>query len=541
MLYIASRYGGRRFADLQIAKELALMKLNATNLCRMIFACVAMLITQCESRVLADQQSDIVLIMVDDLRPMLGCYGDTRIKTPNIDRLARRSVVFDRAYCQYAKCGTSRLSLMTGLRPDSIGVYSNRDLDVKKFRRRRPDAISIAKWLRNNGYMTHSFGKIDHDGWQLAADWTSVPSPGREREMWEVVDSSDPNGKTRIADRYSCPVMQSPDVADEHLFAGRMTEQVIRRIEKRSDDAPTFLAVGYRRPHLPFVAPKSYFDLYDPNETWLAKDSEPEIGSRVISWFNSDGYVGSAKRIGLTMPKRPNRQQAIDWNGYELRSYLGVPPHGPIKKELQIQLIHAYAACVSYVDTQIGKVLAAIKKTGRLEKTIIVLCSDHGWHLGEKSAWGKMTNYEIATRVPLMISAPEIQAGRISAPTELVDLYPTICSLANLDAPDHLEGESLLSLIARNEPESRQLAFSQYSRFNDQYHGYAVRDRRFRLVNWVDTKTKETIHRELYDHENDPGETNNVAEVNKYSEFLFRLENALKLQRAQGSRQVQTK
>jgi iduronate 2-sulfatase len=307
----------------------------------------------------ADERPDVLLIMVDDLRPWLGCYGNPHVETSNIDRLTRQSVLFERAYCQYAKCGTSRLSLMTGLRPDSINVFSNRDQDVQVFRNQRPDAISLAKWLKQHGYFTQSFGKIDHDGWDVPSEWSVPPSPGRPQEILEIADPKDPASPTIIADRLACPAIQSPDVPDEHLFAGRMTWQVRTTMEQRMTDVrmrqqPVFYAVGYRRPHLPLVAPKRYFDLYQPDDSWLASHHLPASGSPVMAWFNSDGYVGSAKKIGLTMPNPHSRQQAIDWNGYELRSYGGVPKQGAIERSLQLEILQAYAACISYVDAQIG-------------------------------------------------------------------------------------------------------------------------------------------------------------------------------------------
>ena len=370
---------------------------------------------------------DVFLIMVDDLRPMLGCYGDERMKTPNIDRLAKRGVIFDNAYCQYAKCGTSRLSMMTGLRPHAIHIYSNNIADVEKFRRRRADAMTLPRFLKSQGYHVQSFGKIFHDGWEDPSDWSTESYPGRDREMWEVVDEKDPTRPTRIAERLDCPVMQSPNVEDSHLFAGRMTDRVLQALRRDRDGKPRFYAVGYRRPHLPFVAPKKYYDLYTPTDDWLAKDPLPSPRAPIAAWFNSDGYVGSAKKIGLTMPRAPTREQAIAWNGYELRSYVGVPNQGPIEKSLQIKLLHAYAACISYVDAQIGRLLNAITSSANSENTYIVFCSDHGWHLGEHSAWGKMTNFEVATRVPFAISGPGISSRRSRVIAELVDVYPTVC------------------------------------------------------------------------------------------------------------------
>jgi iduronate 2-sulfatase len=476
----------------------------------------------------AANKPDILMIMVDDLRPMLGCYGDARIKTPNIDRLARRGVVFERAYCQYAKCGTSRLSLMTGLRPDSIGVFSNRDKDVVNFRKRRPDAASMSRWLKKHGYHAQSFGKIDHDGWHADDEWSVPASPGRSGEMLEVVNSEDVSKPTTIAERFACPVMQSPDVADDHLFAGRMTQQVIDVMRRRDSQQPTFLAVGYRRPHLPFVAPKRYFDMYQPDESWLAKNPNPAEGSPVMAWFNSDGYVGAAKRVNFKMPNPPTRQQAVEWNGYEMRSYLGVPNHSQIETSLQLRLLQAYAACVSYVDAQVGRILDELESTKTLNSTLIVFCTDHGWHLGEHSAWGKMTNFEIATRVPMIIAGPGFEAGRTRKIAELVDLYPTICDMAGVAKPDHLQGESLIPALTEPEESNDSIALSQYARFGTKYTGRALRTDRYRFVVWDAKKGGETVHRELYDHDSDPDETVNLAGKEEHRELVLTLESQLR-------------
>tara|TARA_R110002049_G_scaffold72490_2_gene187116 strand:+ start:134304 stop:135839 length:1536 start_codon:yes stop_codon:yes gene_type:complete len=470
---------------------------------------------------------DVLMLVIDDLRPMLGCYGDTRIHTPNIDRLASESVVFDKAYCQYAKCGTSRLSLMTGLRPDAIDVYSNNERDVRSFRKRRPQAYSIAAWLKQHGYHTQSFGKIYHDGWDNAGDWSQPSLPGREREMWEVIDESDPTAPTKIADRFACPVMQSPDVPDDHLFAGRMTDAVLQSIARTDIDQPRLMAVGYRRPHLPFVAPKKYFDLYRPDATWLTSVPLPKAEMPLMGWFNSDGYAGAASRFGIEMPPKPTRQQAMDLNGYELRSYLGVAKRGPIDQQTQIDLVHAYAACVSFVDAQVGRVLDALEASGRRDETVVMLFADHGWHLGEHSAWGKMTNFEIATRVPLMISAPDLAAARTQSIAELVDLYPTLCELCSVPAPSHLEGESLVDSLRNPGVVTDSHAMSQYTRFRDRYMGRAVRTSDYRYVAWFDSSSNEIVARELYDHRTDPSETQNLAGEPDYNIIRTELERML--------------
>ena len=465
--------------------------------------------------VTAADRPDVLMIAVDDLRPMLGCYGDKRIKTPNIDQLAREGVLFEGAYCQYAKCGTSRLSLMTGLRPDAIRVFSNRDKDLADFRKRRPDAISLARWFKQHGYHTQSFGKIYHDGWDLETDWSVPSSPGRPGEMLEVA-VADGKQPTIIAERFACPAMQSPDVADDYFFAGRMTQQVLQVMRDRQVKKPKFLAVGYRRPHLPLIAPKRYFDLYHPDASWLASNQQPAAGAPVMAWFNSDGYTGAAKRVGLTMPALPTREEAVRWNGYELRSYLGVPNQGPIAEKMQLKILQSYAACVSYVDAQVGLLLKELRKQDRLKNTVVIFWSDHGWHLGEQSAWSKMTNFEIATRVPLLISAPRLKPGRARALAELVDLYPTLCELTQLPAPPHLQGESLIEVLKSPSSKAGGTACSQYLRFRGKYMGRALRTDRYRFVQWIEAKTGKVIERELYDHRLDPAEMRNLAADRRY-------------------------
>ncbi|MEM7601974.1 MAG: sulfatase [Verrucomicrobiota bacterium] len=450
------------------------------------------------------------MIAVDDLRPMLGCYGDDRVKTPNLDALAAESMLFEKAYCNYAKCGLSRLSLMTGLRPGSIGVYDHGDKNVAEFRERRADAVPMSRWFRDAGYETRSFGKIDHDGWDIPEDWSAPPEPGREGEMLEIFDEENPDGETLIADRRACPVMQSPDVPDDHFFAGRMTTRVTGLLEAREGDKPFFYAVGFRRPHLPFVAPKKYRDLYEPDQSWLAGNPDPPTGVPFFPWFNSDGYIGMARALGEPMPDKMSPEAALSFNGMEMRSYLGVPVKGPIPETLQLELLGAYAACVSYVDEQIGRLMDQLEKSGLRENTIIVFWSDHGWHLGEMSAWGKMTNYEIATRVPLLISVPGKQSGRTKSLAALVDLYPTFCDLLSVDTPEHLEGVSLVPVLADSEAEVKGAVFHRYQRYKGRYFGRAVKTQEYRYVRWSN-KQGELEAEELYDQKRDPNETTNIS------------------------------
>jgi len=449
------------------------------------------------------------MIAVDDLRPMLGCYGDSRAKSPNIDELAGQGLVFERAYCNYAKCGPSRLSLMTGLRPGAVGIFGNRETDVVKFRERRGDATPMSRWFREAGYETRCFGKIYHDGWDVPDDWSAPPRPGRDREMWEVAGEDPKTDLTTIAERTACPIIQSPDVDDEYFFAGRMAKEFSDLLESRSSEEPFFYAVGFRRPHLPFIAPKRYFDMHRPDESWLAENTDPPKGVPFFPWFNSDGYVGMAKKVGEPMPEKMTRADAIAFNGFEMRSYLDVPYRGTIAMSRQLELLQAYAACISYVDAQVGKILAALEKTGERDNTIVLLWSDHGWHLGEMSAWGKMTNYEIANRIPLIISAPGGKTGNTKSLAELVDLYPTLCDLAGVKKPNHLEGESLVDTVREGKLEEDPVRH-EYVRYNGRYHGRALRTSTHRYVRWVNRKGELELE-ELYNLETDPHETTNLA------------------------------
>lgn len=474
-------------------------------LCVLVLSLTAPFLTAADS-----PRPNILMIAVDDLRPMLGCYGDKRVKTPNIDQLAADSMLFEKAYCNYAKCGLSRLSLMTGLRPASIAVYDHGDKNVEEFRKRRADAIPMSRWFREKGYETRSFGKIDHDGWDVPTDWSAPPMPGREGEMLEVFDEENPNGETIIADRRACPVMQSPDVPDDHFFAGRMTNEVTKLLAERESDDPFFYAVGFRRPHLPFVAPKKYRDLYEPNASWLTTNPDAPEGVPFFPWFNSDGYTGMAKALGVPMPETMTPEAAMDFNGMEMRSYLGVPVRGPIEEALQLELLGAYAACVSYVDAQVGRLMLQLEESGLRESTIIVFWSDHGWHLGEMGAWGKMTNYEIATRVPLLISVPGKQPGRTKSLAALVDLYPTFCDLLDVETPGHLEGHSLTPVLDDPTSEVKPAVFHSYQRYKGRYFGRAVKTHEYRYVRWTNKKDGLELE-ELYDQELDPNETINIA------------------------------
>lgn len=480
-----------------------------------------LIVSGCLSGSAADRtRPDLLFIAIDDLRPFLSCYGDPRAVTPNIDRLAARGLVFDRAYCQVAKCGPSRLSVLSGLGAAKVGVESHGEKDFAAYRERNGAIPNLPRYFKEAGYLPRGFGKIAHDGWDNPQDWSEPLEAGRKDEILEIVDLEAIAGvpfeeraavPTKIAPRQECPVMQSPEVPDETLFAGRMTRDVVRLLDEPREK-PLFLAVGYRRPHLPFVAPKKYFELHHPDASWLPRHRKPAEGAPIMAWFNSDGYQGMLGKLGIEVDYPPvDPAEALGWNGFELRSYQGIPKQGELSDDLQLSLLRAYFACISYVDAQIGRILDRLDATDAWTRTVVVLWSDHGWHFGEQGTWSKMTNYEVATRVPLIVAAPGMAAGQhTSSFAELLDLYPTLCELADLPIPPHCEGRSLVPVLRDPRVSIRNSARSQFARFKT-HVGRAVRTADHRYVEWTEKAGGVVVARELYDHRVDPDETLNIA------------------------------
>jgi arylsulfatase A-like enzyme len=484
----------------------------------------------------AADRPNILFIPVDDLKPMLGCYGDAAIKTPHIDRLAERGMVFLNSHCQQAICGPTRASLMTGLYPDTTRVY---DL-FTKMRDMNPDVLTLPQYFRQMGYETTGVGKtydnrcvdpqLDAPSWSIPyyasevggapvwAEGASRVSFGYQhpetvrlfRQAGKILSEAGRNGQKVDANAVyhsvpgSRPAYESMDVPDNAYFDGAMTLGALNAIENlAAGEKPFFLSVGYLKPHLPFNAPKKYWDLYDPETISVSDFMEMPEGAPQL------GY-------------QP---------GWELRMmYTGVPEDQRLPEDYQRKLIHGYMACVSFVDAQIGLLLDKLDETGIAGNTIICLWGDHGWHLGDHNIWCKHSNFEQATRSPLIIAAPGLKkAGdRSGAPTEFVDIFPTLCELAGLDIPAHLPGKSLVPLMAGTEETVKDFALSQYQREHRgvPYMGYAVRDERFRYIGWYkinDVKAWRTQKRdfglaeepafvELYDYETDPLETRNLAQ-----------------------------
>ena len=503
------------------------------------------------SQAFGQAKPNILFIAIDDLRPELGCYGSPIAKSPHIDRLAAEGLKFNRAYCQQAICSPSRASLMTGARPDTIGVIEN----TAYFRDLNPDIVTLPQHLVANGYETVYCGKIYHAkmtdnerSWSRAPAWMSCrykrPKLPGSYALPENQQTWLENKQAMLA-KYGAsgsgglvhgPAYEAADVEDHVYGDGFNTQLAIATLQdhlRHKPDQPLFLALGLVKPHLDFIAPKKYWDLYDRSLIKTATQTSPPEG-------------GAATGLHAS---------------FELRTRHGIPKSGPIGEELARTLLHGYYACVSYVDAQVGLMLKALEDAGIRDNTIVIVWGDHGWHLGDMGIWGKATNYEIATRVPMVIWTPDMKqrGATTDALVELVDIYPTLCELTGVALPAHLEGHSFAPLL--NEPQQiwKKAAFSQFPNpalrewaanplspgmrqtffgplirdvesrimrqqgdrwdrdlFENHLMGYTMRTDRYRLVLWRDYRDPDRapVFVELYDHQHDPGETRNIAVEN---------------------------
>ncbi|MEC7903489.1 MAG: sulfatase [Verrucomicrobiota bacterium] len=507
-------------------------------------------------------QPNILFIAIDDLRPELGCYGAEKVHSPHIDQLAADGLKFNRAYCQQAICSPSRASLMTGLYPHRLGVIEN----TTYFRDLHPDLVTLPQHFRRQGYETVYCGKIFHGRMtDEPLSWSRKPSrkgihyrreatPGgyalkENQELWRANREQmvARYGQARAGGLFNGPAYEAADVPDHAYVDGFQTDLAIATLKEHTEskpEQPLFLALGFQKPHLNFVAPKRYWDLYDPASLPLAEDARPPLG-------------------GATMGLHAS---------FELRTRAGIPKQGPLDSSLQRKLIHGYYACISYVDAQIGKMMQALKDTQTRRRTVIVLWGDHGWHLGDMGIWGKATNYEIATRVPLLVWAPDMpRSGQTTqALVELIDLYPSLCELAGLPTPTHCQGRSFVPLLKNPHQSWKTSTLSQYPNpalrewaanplsegmratffgplieevekgimeqmkegwdrnlFEQHLMGLSLRTDRYRFVSWRDTRNPLApgLFTELYDHGKDPQESFNL--VHEMPDIVRRLQQEL--------------
>ncbi len=467
-----------------------------------------------------DKRPNVLFVIFDDLRPELGCYGNTEIKTPHLDALAGQGMCFTQSYCQAAVCAPSRASAMTGLRPDSTRVWHLGD----KFRETIPDVVTIPQHFHKYGYYTVSMGKIFHNYMPDPVSFDEADLRPPEYNTPELIDRDaetfyyDEELKKEQAEVRARRIKERPDryaggwaygrstecsdAPDNAFYDGAQTDLAIETLKRlKTKDQPFFLAVGYFRPHLPFVAPKKYWDLYDRDTLSMARN--PYLPENAPFMAMNSAYE-------LT-------------NCYDLE-YVKHPAVFRLPEQTARRLKHGYYASVSYVDACFGKLMAGLKDLGLDDNTIVVAWGDHGWKLGEHGSWCKQTNYNIDTRIPLIVRSPQMKApGKpCHRLTELVDVYPTLCDLAGLDIPEDLEGLSLKPLMDDPNLPWKSAVFSQFHRRpkvspdRKRYMGYSMVTPDYHYVEWYtwDNETNKAgnhVATELYNLHIDSDENVNIA------------------------------
>lgn len=426
---------------------------------------------------------NVLFIVVDDLRPQLGCYGHAGTLSPNIDRLAGQGMLFEQAYVQVPVCGASRASLMTGLYPTSerfVTYYSRAQEDA-------PGIVDIPGHFKANGYVTISNGKVYHHADDNTNSWHEIHRPADFR-VYLKPENQGREWKEMAA-------YEDADVPDNAYPGGALADKIIGDLRRaKREGTPFFITAGFTKPHLPFNAPKKYWDMYDPDKLELA--SNP---------FAPEGAPPNALHR---------------WN--ELRDgYGGMPDEGNVSDELARKLIHGYYACVSYTDAMVGKLLDELDRLGMRDNTIVVLMGDHGWQLGEHALWCKHALFNTSTFTPLMVSAPGFGKGsRTDALVEFVDIYPSLCELAGIPLPAHLQGKSFVPLLKKPSADWKEAVFSRY------HGGESVTTARYSYSEWNDGA------RMLYDHKKDPDENTNVSENPEYAKIVKKMQKLLQEHRS---------
>jgi uncharacterized sulfatase len=435
-------------------------------------------------------RTNVLVIMADDLNNDMGTFGHPVVKTPNLDRLAARGVRFDRAYTQFPLCSPSRVSLLTGLRPDSTRVH---DL-VTDFRTTIPEVVTLPQAFKRQGYVSARVGKIYHygnpgqigtSGLDDPASWDVFVNPkGIDKdEETKVTNYTPARGLGSALAFYASPA------ADEEHTDGKVALETIALLEKNKD-RPFFIGAGFYRPHCPFIAPKKYFDLY-PLDRIPAPAASPDSGAPPAAWFT-------------------------------------IPPHWGISQQAQRETIQAYYASITFLDANVGRVLDALDRLRLTDSTIVVFISDHGYHLGEQGQWMKQTLFERSARAPLIVAGPGVTAkGKSSSRiVEFLDLYPTLAALASVPPPSGLQGRSLAPLLKNPDAKWDHPAITQVRRgaAGSTYMGYSVRTEKWRYTEW-DSGQKGV---ELYDEAGDPRELRNLAADPKHQKVVTEMQQLLR-------------
>jgi iduronate 2-sulfatase len=468
-----------------------------------------------------ETQMNVLFIAADDMSSDLNAFGNPAVYTPNFDRLAEMGVVFNKAYNQAPICAPSRASLMTGYLPDKTGVF---DLHPT-FRDKLPNAVTVAQMFKNNGYFTCRIGKIFHQGVPSQIGQAGPDDP----ESWTI--AYNPIGKDKtdeyklVGDAPMLGTYLAMDCADDEVTDAISTNVALSIMRQRSGNTsvsayggyhrgrvnsqPFFMAVGFYRPHIPYMAPKKYFDMYPLDKIQLREYPEN------------------------------------DWENKPIAAAWTLPLDGNTTEEQQRKAIQAYYACISFVDAQIGKLLDGLEEFGLLDNTIIVFWSDHGYNLGEHGQWQKQTLFETSAKQPLIISVPGLPKGAATdAIVQMVDIYPTLAEIAGFGAPEDLDGHSLVPLLKDPDAEWNYPAFtlqartlnpgareghSEYSfnpnvgSSNPTIFGRSIRVKRYRFTEWDEGR----VGAELYDYETDPNEFNNLANDPDHQDIVKKLTKVL--------------
>jgi len=487
------------------------MKLTKEVVYLVLFSILIQVFLSCQSKKEIQPEEDVqrpynvLFIAVDDLRNELNCYGASHIKSPNIDRLAADGVRFTNAHVQQAICMASRASVLTGIRPERIGMYTGESVEDII-----PDVLTMNRFFDQNGYEIASVGKIYHyeeDTKSQFGDTYIDPVPtwkGKGYVTKAGFKSLELNTKPGNGLAY-----EAAQVHDTMYPDGINTLNAMRKLEVlKKGDKPFFMAVGLTKPHLPFNAPQKYWDMYP---------------------------VASVKLTDLKERPRNTSKYTVRPGG-ELTNYYGMPDtFKDVPDSTALVLRRGYYACVSYIDAQVGHLLEKLDELGFKENTIVVLWGDHGYKLGDYNSWCKWSNMDIDTNIPLIFNVPNGAKGEVyTDPVEALDIYPTLAGLCNLKQPEHLEGKSLVHVLNNPKQKLKAKAYA-YSIWPDNrwtydktVMGYSLKDERFNYVEWVKLKTGEVLERELYDHKTDPKETKNVIGDATYGSVILELAQKVK-------------
>jgi iduronate 2-sulfatase len=463
----------------------------------------------------ATPRYNVLLIIVSDLRPDLGCYGHPVVHSPNIDALAARGTLFNRVYCQFANASPSRTSFLTGRRPETTRIYDTQT----HFRRHLPDVVTLPQLFKQAGYVSTGFGRIyqqglnDVDSWSIPA-WFPPP-PGQPGLAWNTPENAKAARKWRegleargwknslvVRTREERgPSWEAREGPDDTFPDGQTAKAAVEAMQTLKDQS-FFMAVGFQKPHLPLIVPKRYFDIY-----------------------------AKKKVVPVDYPSPPSKVPPVALhNNPVLRSYEDIPQAGPITETKTLELIRAYYAGVSFADAQVGKLLRGLDRAGVRDNTVVVLCSDNGWQFGNHGLWHKHSNFERAVRTALIVSSPgQKQRGvRADGLTELVDIYPTVGQLAGLTVPKDLEGRSFATMLDDPKARIKTAAFSQFPRNVEgvgTVMGYTIRTERYRYTVWRAMDAIKNFRAyELYDYITDPLETANVADHADYAKIRKELQ-----------------